>query len=74
MTAKQADCAFSKYKNEEIVGTELVYECDGNNAEKTDSKLYPYEGAMLNDFELCNVHAEIGEIKVVFSQLKSRLC
>ena len=41
---------------------------------KTDSKLNPYECAMLNDFVLYNIYADIAEIEKWSIEYKSRLC
>ena len=39
-----------------------MYECENDVKPQVDLQLNPYECAMLNDFELCNVHAESAEI------------
>ena len=63
LTAKQAEYVHSKCTNEGIIGTEEEYKCSLTHKEKADSKLNPYECTMLNDFELCNVHAVSAEIE-----------
>ena len=62
LTSKNAEYLYSKCKNEEIVGSEQVYEHKSDDILQVDLQLNPYECAMLNDFELCNVHAESAEI------------
>ena len=54
LRAKQADYVYRKCKNYCIIGTKQVYECEWNNEEKADSKLYSHECSMLNDFKLYN--------------------
>ena len=45
-----------------------MYKCQSNDKQQIDSQLIPYKCAMLNDFELYNVHAESAEKrKVVYS-------
>ena len=62
MTVKQADCVYSKYKNEEIVGTHQVFECEWNNDRKDGFMFNHYEYAILHEIELCRVHSESTEI------------
>ena len=40
-----------------------MYECECSDKQQTDSKLKIYDCAILNDFELYNVHAESTEIE-----------
>ena len=63
MSAKEAGYVYSKCKKEDVIGTEQVYECWSSNEEKSDSDLNPYEYAMLNYFDLYNVHTESAEIE-----------
>ena len=49
-------------KNEEVIGSEQVYECEHDDKPKIDSQLNPYECAVLNDYELYNGHGESAEI------------
>ena len=56
LSAKQAAYVYSKYKNEEAGGDEQVYESKINNKETSDSHLYSYECAMLNNSKLYNVY------------------
>ena len=37
-------------------------ECENDDKPEIDSQLNPYECAMVNDFELYNVHTESAEI------------
>ena len=63
MTARQEECEYSKYENEEVMGGEQVYECENDDKPQIDSHLNPYGCAMFNDFELYNIHAESAEIE-----------
>ena len=40
-----------------------MYSCESNDKEQTDSQLNSNECAMLNDFEVYNVHAQIAAIE-----------
>ena len=46
-----------------------MYECEWGNEEETASKVNNYECAILNDFELCNVHAEIEKWSILSTQV-----
>ena len=61
LTRKEAECVYSKCKNEEVIGSEQVYECGNDDKPQVELQLNPYECAMLNDFELYSVHAESAE-------------
>ena len=56
MRAKQPEYAYSKCKNLGIIVIEQVYEYESQD--KNSSQLNPFECAMLNYFELYNVHAK----------------
>ena len=62
LTARQAEYVYSKCKNEDIIGIEQIHKCEWNSPEKNYSRLSPCKCAMLNDFELYNVHSESDEI------------
>ena len=63
MTLNQAVYVDRKYKNKGITSSEHVYKCESDDKQQTDSHLKPCECAMLNDFEIYNVHAKSAEIE-----------
>ena len=52
------NAATADLNNEGIIGSEQVYECESDDKQQPDSQLNPYEYALLNYFELYNVHVE----------------
>ena len=62
LKAKQAECAYSKCRNVEVIGIEKVYECKNDDKPQIDLQLNPYECAIIKDFELYIVHVESAEI------------
>ena len=53
---------YGKCENKEVIGSEQVYEHENDDKPKVDLQINAYNCAMLNDFELYNVHAESAEI------------
>ena len=49
-------------KNEGLIGSEQVYECENDDIHQIDSKLKRYKCYRLNYYELYNVHVESAEI------------
>ena len=62
-TIKQAGYGYNKCKNEDVIGTKQVYECEINDKQETDSKLNLYKCAVHNNFELYNVYAKSADIE-----------
>ena len=58
LTAKQAEYVYSKCKNDEVIGSKQVFEYENDDVPNIDFQLNPYECAIPNDFELCNVHVD----------------
>ena len=62
LTTQHADYVSGKCKNEEVIGTEQVSECNSSN-QKSDLKLNFQEYTMINYFKLYNVHTKYVEIE-----------
>ena len=73
LTAKQAKYVYSKCKNEEVIGSEQMYEHEYDDKLQIDLLLNPFEWAMLNDFELYHAHAESAETEL-WSIRNKKLC